>query len=66
MGYLTIKGFKYLKINSANLLILTFSKVNGYFEEINKSKYLMLVPTYESKKKGHLKNCGVKSEIQLV
>ena len=62
MGYLTIKGFKYVKINSANLLILTFSKVNGYFEEINKSKYLMLVPT----KKGNLKNCGVKSEIQLV
>ena len=51
MGYLTIKGFKYVKINSANLLILTFSKVNGYFEEINKSKYLMLVPTEEKKKK---------------
>ena len=51
MGYLTIKGFKFVKINSANLLILTFSKVNGYFEEINKSKYLMLVPTEESKKK---------------
>ena len=51
MGYLTIKGFKYVKINSANLLILTFSKVNGYFEEINKRKYLMLVPTEESKKK---------------
>ena len=66
MGYLTIKGFKYVKINSANLLILTFSKVNGYFEEINKRKYLMLVPTEESKKKGNLKNCGVKSEIQLV
>ena len=67
MGYLTIKGFKFVKINSANLLILTFSKVNGYFEEINKSKYLMLVPTEESKKKkGNLKNCGVKSENKLV
>ena len=28
-----------------------FSKVNGYFEEINKSKYLKLVPTNESKEK---------------
>ena len=25
------------------------SKVSGYLEEINKSKYLMLVPTNESK-----------------
>ena len=25
------------------------SKVNEYFEEINKNKYLMLVPTNESK-----------------
>ena len=27
------------------------SKVNGYFEEINKSKYLTLVPTNERKEK---------------
>ena len=27
------------------------SKLNGYFEEINKSKYLKLVPTNESKEK---------------
>ena len=25
--------------------------MNGYFEEINKSKYLMLVPTNDSKEK---------------
>ena len=30
---------------------LIFRNVNGYFEEINKSKYLMLVPTNKSKEK---------------
>ena len=49
-GYATIKGSKYIKINSLIPLYLIFSKVNGYFEEINKSKYLTLVPTNESKK----------------
>ena len=38
--YITIKDLKYVKINSVNTLYLIFSKVNGYFEEINKSKYL--------------------------
>ena len=32
-----------------NPLYLIFNKGNGYFEEINGSKYLMLVPTNESK-----------------
>ena len=32
-----------------NLLYLIFRNVNGYFEEINKSKYLTLVPNDESK-----------------
>ena len=27
------------------------NKINGYFEEINGSKYLMLIPTNESKEK---------------
>ena len=35
---------KYGKTNSIN-------KVNGDFEEINKNKYLTLVPTNESKEK---------------
>ena len=39
------------KINSVNPLYLIFSKVNGYFEEIKKIKYLTLVPTTESKEK---------------
>ena len=42
VGYVTIKCLKYVKINSVSPSYL--SKVNEYFEEINKSKYLMLVP----------------------
>ena len=48
IGYVTIKDSKYVKINSVNPLYLIFSKVNGYFEEINKNKYLTLVLTNES------------------
>ena len=48
---MTIKDLKYVKTNSVNLLYLIFSKVNGYFEEMNKNKYFMLIPTYESKEK---------------
>ena len=51
IGYITIKGLKYVKINSVNPLYLIFSKMNGYFEEINKSKFLTLVPTNGSKEK---------------
>ena len=46
-----IKDLRYAKINSVNSLYLIFCKVNGYFEDINKSKYLTLVPTNESKEK---------------
>ena len=35
IGYVTIKDLKYVKTNIVNPLYLTFSKVNGYFEEIN-------------------------------
>ena len=49
--YATIKDSKYVKINSANPLYLIFSKVNGYFEEINGSEYLTLVSSNESKEK---------------
>ena len=50
-GYVTIKDLKFVKINSVNPLYLIFSKVNGYFEEINGNIYLALVPTNESKEK---------------
>ena len=42
-GYVMMKDSKSIKINSVNILYLIFSKVNGYFEYINKNKYLMLV-----------------------
>ena len=48
---MTIKDLKYVKINSVNPLYPIFSKVNGDSEEINKNKYLTLVPTNESKEK---------------
>ena len=51
IGYVTIKDSKFLKINSVNPLYLIFNKVNGYFEKIKESKYLMLVPSNESKEK---------------
>ena len=35
IGYVMIKDSKYIKISSVNLLYFIFSKVNGYFEEIN-------------------------------
>ena len=46
---MTIK--KYKKTHGVNPLYLIFGKVNGYFEEINGNKYLMLVPTNERKTK---------------
>ena len=45
-----IKDSKYVKTDSVNPLHLIFNKVNGYFEEINKNKYLTLVATNKSKK----------------
>ena len=49
IGYVTIK--EDVKIDSVNPSSLIFRNVNGYFEEINKSKYLTLVPTNQSKEK---------------
>ena len=46
---MTIKEHK--NIYSVNPLYLIFRYVNGYFEEINGNKYLMSVPTNESKDK---------------
>ena len=51
IGYVTIKDLRYVRINSANSLYLIFSNLNEYFEEINKSKYLMVVPANKSKLK---------------
>ena len=66
IGYVTIKDLKYVKIYSVNHLYLIFSKVNGYFEEINGNEYLTLVLTNKSKEKiKNITNFGVKSEIKL-
>ena len=43
-----IKGSKYLTINSVNPVYVIINKVNEYFEEINKERYLRLVATNES------------------
>ena len=43
IGYVTVKDSKYVKINAVNPLYIIFSKVNEYFEEINKNKYLTLL-----------------------
>ena len=51
IGYFTIKDSKYIKINSVDTLYLTFNNVNGYFEEINGNKYLMLLLTKARKEK---------------
>ena len=51
---------KYVKINSVNPLYLVLNKVNGYFEEINGNKYLVLVPTNESKEIKKYKELWIK------
>ena len=48
---MTINDSKYVKNNSVNLLCLVFNKVNSYFEEIDENKYLILIPTNESREK---------------
>ena len=49
IGYVTIKDPNYIKANSTNPFCLIINKINGYFEDSNWNKYLMLVPTDESK-----------------
>ena len=40
IGYVTIKDFKNVKLNSVNPLYLIFNKLNRYFDEFNGNKYL--------------------------
>ena len=46
-----IKDWKYVKINSVNPLNFIINKVNRYLEETIGNKYLILVPSNESKEK---------------
>ena len=62
---MTIKHSKYAETNIVNPLYFIFNEVNGYFEEINKSKYLTLVLLLMKAKEKlkNMKNSGLKSEI---
>ena len=51
IGYVTMKYSEYVKTSSVIPLYLILQKVNGYFDKIDKNKYLTLVPTNESKTK---------------
>ena len=64
IGYVMIKDSKYVKINSVISLYLIFKQSEWWILWIiNGNKYLMLVPTHESKEKlKNKKNCGLKSE----
>ena len=49
--YVMIKDSIHIKTNSVNQLYFIFSKMNGYFEEMNGNKCLTLVLTNEIKEK---------------
>ena len=59
-----MKDSKYVKTNSVNPFHLIFSNVNGYFEEINKSKYLTIAPANESEEKIKKKHEKLSSKIR--
>ena len=60
------KESKYVKNYSVNSEYLIFNIVSGYFEEINRYKYLTLAPTNESNEKiKNMENCGLQLEIKL-
>ena len=50
IGYITVKGSYYVKINSVNPLYFIISEADGYFKEKNGSKYLVFYSTNETMK----------------
>ena len=48
---MTIKDSKFVKIYREHPLYLIFKNMNGYFKEINGSKYLTLVSTNKNREK---------------
>ena len=54
--YVTIKDSKTIKNNCVNPLYLIFSKVNEYFGDLNKNKYMMLLMKAKKKKKEKMKS----------
>ena len=49
IGYIPMKDFDYVKINSVNPLYLIIDKVDGFIEEKNGNKYLTLVSKDKNK-----------------
>ena len=47
--HVMVKDLRYVKIVSVNPLSLIIYGINGYIKESNRNKYLVLVPTDESK-----------------
>ena len=47
-GFATFKDLRYVKVNCLNPLYLIVNKIDGYFVEINRNKYLTLVPTNQN------------------
>ena len=50
VGYIILKDFDYVKIDSVNPLYLVIGKVDGYIEKKNGNKYLTLFSTDKNKK----------------
>ena len=50
LGYITMKDFEYVKIDSVNSLYLIIDKVDGYIEKSNGNKYLIFDSTDKNKK----------------
>ena len=49
IGYITMKDFDYVKINSVNPLCIIIDKTVAYIAESNGNKYLTLVSTNKNK-----------------
>ena len=49
IGYITMKDYDYVKIKSVNLLYLIIGEVDGFIEEKNGNKYLILDSTDKCK-----------------
>ena len=50
IGYITMKDFDYVKINSVNPLYLIIGEADGYIEEKKGNKYLTFASTNKNKK----------------
>ena len=50
IGYITMKDFDYVKINSVNPLYLIIGEEDGYIEEKKGNKYLTFASTNKNKK----------------